>query len=44
MGQALVVEFEFVGNDGCDGVTGVAVVIDVLRAQDEDGLLTLRRS
>jgi 2-phosphosulfolactate phosphatase len=30
--QALLVEFEFVSNDGCEGVTGVAVVIDVLRA------------
>jgi len=26
------VKFEFVGNDGCDGISGVAVVIDVLRA------------
>jgi 2-phosphosulfolactate phosphatase len=30
--QALIVEFEFVSNDGCDGISGVAVVVDVLRA------------
>lgn len=30
--QALIVKFEFVTNDGCDGISGVAVVIDVLRA------------
>ena len=30
--QALPMEFDFVGNDGCDGIGGVAVVIDVLRA------------
>ena len=32
VGQALVVDFEFVSNDGCAGVTGVAVVVDVIRA------------
>jgi len=26
------VEFEFVNNDGCEGISGVAVVIDVIRA------------
>jgi hypothetical protein len=25
-------DFDFTGNDGCDGISGVAVVIDVLRA------------
>jgi 2-phosphosulfolactate phosphatase len=30
--QALIVELEFVSNDGCDGISGVAVVVDVLRA------------
>ena len=25
-------KFDFVGNDGCEGITGVAVVVDVLRA------------
>jgi 2-phosphosulfolactate phosphatase len=30
--QAVLVEFEFVSNDGCDGISGVAVVIDVIRA------------
>ena len=32
VGQALRMEFEFVGNDGCEGIEGVAVVIDVIRA------------
>lgn len=32
MVQAVGVRFEFVSNDGCDGIDGVAIVIDVLRA------------